>query len=62
MDNLRVSQGIRRMDEVPVARIKEFCGATKDVEEMIHEGVLRWFGHVERRENDTKCLWRGVGW
>ena len=25
---------------------------TKEVEEWINEGVLRWFAHVERMEND----------
>ena len=25
---------------------------TKGVEERVDEGVLRWFGHVERMEND----------
>ena len=29
MDNLRGSLGIRRMDRVPNAWIKEFCGVTK---------------------------------
>ena len=24
----------------------------EDVDERINEGVLRWFGHVERMEND----------
>ena len=27
-------------------------GVTKGVDENIDEGVLRWFGHVERIEND----------
>ena len=40
------------MDKVPIARIRQLCGVTKGVDEKIDEGVLRWFGHVERREND----------
>ena len=40
------------MDKVPNARIRQFFGVTKVVEEKINEGVLRWFGHVERIEND----------
>ena len=28
------------------------CGVTKGVDEKIDEGVLRWFGHMERIEND----------
>ena len=35
-------------------RIRELCGVTKGVDERIDEGVLRWFGHVERMENDAK--------
>ena len=52
MDNLRGLLGIRSMDRVPNARIRELCGVTKGVDERIGEGVLRWFGHVERLEND----------
>ena len=47
MDNLRGLLGIRRIDKVSNARIRQLCGATKDVDEKIDEGVLRWFGHVE---------------
>ena len=34
---------------------------TKSVDEKIDEGVLRWFGHVERIENDrvTKRVYVG---
>ena len=52
MDNLIGLLGIWRMDKVPNARIRQLCGVTKDVDEKIDEGVLRWFGHVERMEND----------
>ena len=34
------------------ARIRELCGVTKGVDEKIDEGVLRWFGRVERMENN----------
>ena len=50
-DNLSLL-GIRRMERVPNARIRELCGVTKGVDEKIAEDVLRWFGHVERIEND----------
>ena len=50
MDNLRGLLGIRNMDRVPNVRIRELCGVTKGVAEKIDEGVLRWFGHVERME------------
>ena len=48
MDSLRLL-GIRRMDNVPNARIKELCGVKKGLDERIDE-VLRWFAHVERME------------
>ena len=28
------------------------CGVRKGLDEGIDEGVLRWFGHVERMERD----------
>ena len=40
------------MDKVPNARIRELCGVTKGVDEKIDEGILRFFGHVERMEKD----------
>ena len=46
MDNFKGLLGIRRMDRVPNARIRELCGVKID------EGVLRWFGYVERIERD----------
>ena len=51
MDHLRGLLGIRRMDTVPNARIKELC-EVKEIDERIDEGVLRWFGNVERMESD----------
>ena len=52
MDNLRGLLGIRRMDKVPNAQIRQLCGVTKGMDEKIDEGVLRWFGHVQRMENN----------
>ena len=52
MDNLRGLLGIRRMDKVPNARIRKLCRVTKGVDEKTDEGFLRWFGHLERMEND----------
>ena len=52
MDNLRRLLGIRKMDRVLNARIKEFCNVKKGVEERIDEGVLRWFSHVERMDGN----------
>ena len=54
--------GIREMDNVPNIRIRQFCVVTKAVDEKIDEGVLRWFGNVERMENDriAKRVYVGV--
>ena len=50
VDNLKGFLGIRRMDRVPNARIRELCGGTKGVDERIDEGVLRWFFYVEKMD------------
>ena len=44
--------GIRRVNRVPNAWIREFYGVTKGVDDRIDEGVLHRFGHVERMQND----------
>ena len=40
--------GNRRMDRVQNARIRELCRVTKGLDRRIDEGVLRWFGHVQK--------------
>ena len=62
MENLRGMLGIRRMDKAPNVRIRELCGVRKGLDERIDEGVLRWFGHVERMERDriAKRVYVGV--
>ena len=52
MDNFRVLLGIRRMDRIPNARMRELCGLRKGLDERIDEGILQQFGHVERMERD----------
>ena len=52
MNNLKVLVGIRKMDRVPNAWIRELCRVTKGADESIDKGVFRWLGHVERMEND----------
>ena len=61
MDNLRGLLGIRRMYRVPNAWIRELCGVKKGLDERIDQGVLQWFGHVERTESDriAKILYVG---
>ena len=55
MDNLRGLLGIKRMDKVTNAQIRELCGVNQGVDERIDEGALQWFGHVERMENDRNA-------
>ena len=40
MDNIRGLLGIRRMDKVPNARVRELCRVMKSVNERIDEGYL----------------------
>ena len=40
------------MDKVPNSRIRQLCRMTKGMDKKIAEVVLRWFGHVERMENN----------
>ena len=62
MDNLKALLDIRRMDRVPNAWMRELCAVTKGVNKRIVEGILQWFGHVERMERDrmAKRVYVGV--
>ena len=64
IDNLRGLLGIRRMDRVPNAQIRELCGMMKGMDKSIDKGVLQWFVHIERMENDRigKVAYVGVCW
>ena len=44
--------------------MRELCGVTKGVDKRIDEGVLQWFGYMERMENDriAKSLCSRVCW
>jgi len=48
MDSLRGVIGVKRVDRMRSERIREMCGITKAMDELIDESVLRWYGHVER--------------
>ena len=52
MDNLRGLLGIRRMDRLLNAPIRELYGIKKGVDERIDEGLLQCFDHVERMERN----------
>ena len=40
------------MGRVLNAQMRELCGVMKGLDESIDEGVLCWFGYVERMESD----------
>ena len=57
MDNVRGLLGIRGMDKVLNARIRELCGVTKGIDANINEGILRYL--AMRREWRMIILLRG---
>ena len=59
INDLRDLLGIRRMNRVSNAQIRELCGVTKGVDERIDEGILRSFGHVERWDRMVKRVYVG---
>merc|ERR1711921_75996 len=50
MNCLRNICGFRRIDRVPNVEIRGICGVS--VSERMDQGILRWFGHVERMGNE----------
>ena len=52
MNCLRNICGIRRIDRVSNAEIRRRCGKNVSVSQRMDQGVLRWFGHVERMGNE----------
>ena len=39
---------LRRVDRVPNVEIRRMCGKNVSVSQRVNQGILRWFGHVER--------------
>ena len=52
MNCLRNICGLRRIDRVSNVEIRRRCGKNVSVSQRMDQGVLRWFGHVERMENE----------
>merc|ERR1712002_507535 len=52
MNCLRNICGLRRIDRVRNVHIRRICGKNVSVSERIDQGILRWFGHVERMGNE----------
>ena len=61
MDNLRGVLGVRKTDKMRNEYIREMCGVVKGVIERINESILRWFGHMERMDENrlVKKMYRG---
>ena len=53
MDYLRGLLGIRRMDKVLNAQIRNLWRVKKGMDERINGVVLQWLSHLERIENDS---------
>ena len=46
---------LARIDRVPNVQISRKCGKNVSVSQRIDQGVLRWFGHVERMGYERKA-------
>ena len=66
MDNLRVLLGIRRMDSVPSARIRELCSVAKGIDERLMKvfssGFAMWRGWRRTGESLQEMLLVVVQW
>src|ERR1700755_2886271 len=52
MKGLRAICGLRRVDRIRNERIREMCGWKRGIVGRAEEGVLRWFGHVCRMDEN----------
>ena len=52
MECLRNICGVRRVDRVSNVEVRRRCGKNVSVGQRMDQGVLRWFGHVERMGDD----------
>ena len=52
MNCMRNICGLRRIDRVSNVEIRRMCGKNVSVSQRMDQGVLRWFGHVERMGNE----------
>ena len=52
MNCLRNTCGLRRIDRFPNVEIRRRSGNNVSVSQKIDQGVLRWFGHVKRMEDE----------
>ncbi|WP_435336460.1 hypothetical protein, partial [Klebsiella pneumoniae] len=52
MDMLRSVCGVRRIDRVRNEEIRGRCGVDKSLNQQVEESILRWYGHVERMDDE----------
>src|ERR1700755_3177614 len=52
MKGLRAVCGLRRVDRIRNERIREMCGWKRGIVGRAEEGVLRWFGHMCRMDEN----------
>ncbi|TOF78419.1 hypothetical protein CGJ15_26585, partial [Vibrio parahaemolyticus] len=52
MSCLRAMCGVNIMQRIRSLEVRRRCGITKTVVQRAEEGLLRWFGHVERMERN----------
>src|SRR5277367_5245323 len=52
MDCLRSIVDVRRIDSVRNADVRKVCGVQKGIDEIRRRGLLGWFGHVERMDEN----------
>ena len=57
---LRSMCGVSRLDRLRNEEIRRRMGVTKEMAERVDESVLRWFGHMERMDEErlTKRVWK----
>ena len=60
VDSLRRLLGVRRINNTPKAPI-ELRVVTKGLDESFNKSVLRWFGNIERMENNRTTKTVHVG-
>ena len=52
MKGLRAICGLRRVDRIRNERIREMCECKRGIVRRAEEGVLRWFGHMCRMDEN----------
>ena len=64
IDNFRCLLGIKRINRMPDALVRELSGVKKGEDERHGECVLQWFGHVETKGNSkiAKMVRGGSVW